>query len=261
MKARRTVTVLLGAIALIFAGVTAANAGQIRSYTCSGGDISGTYSSVTVKGDCHVPKGATLTVRGNLTLAPGAELDATQFSTSHLKVGGNVVAGRGSTFAMGCTEAHPCSADGGSKAHPDTVHGNVLLIHVSNAAINGSKIGGNLISVGGGAPADQHQSFSIKDDTIRGNVVVTGLSTDWFGVIRSTIGGNVTLIGNRGARLSDAGVPDSNEVVANTIGGNLVCFGNDPANQFGDATDESQPNGGFNQVGGVALGQCADLTR
>jgi len=46
------------------------------TYTCTGGNVpSGTYNSILVTGVCFAPVG-TITVRGNLTIAPGALLDA-----------------------------------------------------------------------------------------------------------------------------------------------------------------------------------------
>jgi hypothetical protein len=89
--------------------------------------------------------------------------------------------------------------------------------------------------------------FSIKDDVIGGNLTVTGLTTVWFGVIRTQVGKNVTL---QNINLSD---PDGNEVVTNTINGNLNCGGLSPAPQVGDS--EGSPN----SVGKHATGQCAGL--
>jgi hypothetical protein len=248
---------LTGVAALLLAaGVGAASAkgkGGAKA-TCAGGNIaSGTYSQLTVTGACTVPAGADVTVTGNLRVAPGAMFDAQ--TDSHVAIGGNVYAGPGSSFGLGCTFAHPCSdtnePPAGGSTH-DTVRGNVVLDHVFNAAINGDTIGRNLVSTGGGAgllnPAEQFIPFSIKDDVVHGNIVVTDLTTVWFGVIRTEVGKNLIL---KNINLSD---DDGNEFVTDVIGRNLICSGNDPAPQVGDS--EGSPD----VVGGHALGQCAGLT-
>lgn len=258
MKTVRTFAAVLAAAALTTIGVNAASAASPASLTCSGGEIaSGTYSSITVTGACQVPDGATVVVRHNLTVAPDAMFDAQTDST--VTIYGNVRAERGSQFGLGCTEAHPCDTTGAPPAAGSTddfVRGNVILNHVYNAALNGDHIGGNLISHGGGAQttADGFVPFSVKDDTIDGNVVITGLHTVWFGIIRSTIGGTVVLTNN-----VQSGDPDANELVANTIGRNLICHGNVPAPQFGDAVEEGPPGYGLNTVGGHTTGQCTGL--
>lgn len=247
--------VLAGAVALTFTGITAANASPAPAATCSGGHIApGTYSTLKVTGFCTVPQGKTVVVRGAVTVAPKAALDAsTAFST--FKVGGYVVAGRNSQVSLGCTPAHPCDGyDGSQKPAFNTsthvsVAGSVTLNGVYNAAFNGVEIGGNLVSSYGGAgllnPEEQFIPFSVKDDTIRGNVVITNLRTVWFGVIRSQIGGNLVLLNNH---TSD---PDGNEVATNQIRGNLSCYGNSPRPQIGDS------GGAQNAVGGHRAGQCA----
>lgn len=256
MKAIRTLAVAASAAAVTMAGMSTASAVQAGPMTCPGGAISsGTYSSLTVTGKCYLPDGAHVVVTGNVTIAPYAALDSTVYSTSSLNIRGNVTAGRGASVAIGCTpQAHPCG-DGSGKPGVDSVGGNVVLNQVFNAAFNGMSIGGNLVSSGGGAGLipSPFIPFSVKDDTIRGNVVVTGLRTVWFGVVRSTIGGNVVLTNNAG---SD---PDTNEVITNRIGGNLVCIGNNPPSQYGDAIEN--PMNGPNVVRGQAIGQCAPLTR
>jgi hypothetical protein len=253
--------VLLGAATMALGGMSVANASPPGQGSCSGGPVpGGTYASYSVTGDCYLAPDAHLVVRGNVTIARGAALDATRYSSSSLTVGGNVSAGRDAQFAMGCSDAHPCS-DGLPKPAQDTVRGNVTLTQVFNAAINNAVIGGNLTSTGGGAglipqtgPESPFIPFSVKDDTIRGNVTVTGLRTVWFGIIRSQVGGNVTLVNDQG---SDR---DANEVVANQIGGNLVCVNNHPQAQFGDAAAPVSPGDyGWNHVRGNAVGECASL--
>jgi hypothetical protein len=261
VKAVRTIAVLFGAAALAIAGTSAASAAPASNGSCSGGNVaSGTYANFVATGRCVVPDGGHVVIKGNLTIAPGGGFDANQWSTSTASIGGNVVAGPGSVFALGCTQAHPCMQDGGATAPGvDFVGGNVVLNQVYNAAMNGIRIGGNLSSSGGGAGLIDSAfiPFSVKDDTIKGNVVVSGLRTVWFGVIRSNIGGNLYLTNNAG---SD---PDANEVVGNTIGGNLVCTGNRPAAQYGDAVPfvpQGPKDYGWNNVRGQRIGECAHMT-
>jgi hypothetical protein len=92
--------------------------------------------------------------------------------------------------------------------------------------------------------------FSVKDDFIHGNLHVRGLKTTWFGVIRSTINGTVSL---RRIKNDD---PDGMEVVHDTIGGDLACFKNQPKPQFGDAVEGAPPGYKYSTVGGQILGQC-----
>lgn len=251
----------LGASGLVLSGIVAASAAPASaapsgSYACGGGDIpGGTYSSISVTGWCTVPDGANLVILRDLTIAPGAAFDAQTHST--VEIGGNVFAKPGSMFGLGCTEAHPCN-DGQPGTQTDTVNGNVILDRVFDAAINGSSIGGNLVSNGGGAglldPEAQFVPFSVKDDVIKGNVNINGLDTVWFGIIRTQIGGNVLL---NDVHLSDN---DGNEIVANEIGGNLVCHDMSPSPQLGDAVEGAPPGYGPNQVGGQTVGQCAALS-
>lgn len=255
MKTGRSAA-LVGAAAAVLAmtGFTgAAQAAPAQAGTCSGGDIaSGTYSSFTVTGQCTVPAGADITITRNLTVKPGAAFVADS-APSNVSIGGNVLAGRGSFFGLGCTPAHGCETGPTSN---DSVGGNIVLNHVYDAALNGIEVGRNVVSAGGGAGfvADQGQfvPFSVKDDTIHGNLVVQGLKTTWFGVIRSTVDGNVVLLGIKNDD------PDGNEVVHDTIGKNLICLRNSPAPQFGDAVDEpGLPfDYRFSTVGGQVVGQC-----
>jgi hypothetical protein len=255
----RMFAAVVGAAILASGGVSSANAAKgspgPANLVCSGGDIvSGTYKNVTVTGVCTVPDGADVMILGNLVVDAGATFDAQTHSM--VTIMRNVSAGPGSFFGLGCTEAHPCS-DGVPGTQTDKVYGNVTLDHVFDAAINGDWIGGNLTSVGGGAglldPETQFVPFSIKDDVVEGNISVTGLTTVWFGIIRTEVGKNVIV---KDVSLSD---PDGNEIVANTIGGNLICLGNSPGAQLGDAVEDGPPGYGPNTVGKKAIGECAAL--
>ena len=68
--------------------------------------------------------------------------------------------------------------------------------------------------------------WSIKNNTIDGNLTVSGQTTEWLGVLFNRIGRNATL--------TDITVTDEHPgapgvyIVQNTIGRNLTCFGTDP---------------------------------
>jgi hypothetical protein len=84
-----------------------------------------------------------------------------------------------------------------------------------------------------------------EDNTIGGNLQVTGLRTCWIGIIRNHVSGDMTDSNNV---FSD---PDANEALQNTVGQNIVCTGNNPAVQYGDS--QASPN----VVTGTASGECA----
>ena len=70
----RTALALAAAVGLTLAGGTIAEAhgskgGWARPLTCTGGEIaSGTYASITVKGNCSIAKNAVVTVKGDIEL-------------------------------------------------------------------------------------------------------------------------------------------------------------------------------------------------
>ncbi|MGN6332035.1 MAG: hypothetical protein ACTHOD_10335 [Motilibacteraceae bacterium] len=260
MHARKPIAALAGVVALGLSTLTAAGtAAAAGPAGCSGGELgSGTYGTVIVTSECSVPDGATVTVLHNLIVSPGAVFDAQAHAV--IRIEGNVVAQPGSMVALGCTDAHPCTSDVEGEVYDRTgdsyrVDRNIVLNQVFDAAINGVHVGGNVVSSGGGPGyrMDPWIPFSIKDDSIGGNLVVTGLRTTWFGVIRTTVGGNVVL------QDIEAADPDGNEVVSNTIGRNLVCHGMTPAPQLGDAVEGAPAGYGPNSIGGRALGQCASI--
>jgi hypothetical protein len=259
MRAPRIAFLVSAAVLALASVTTFATASQAHGWksVCRGGDIaSGTYQNLKITGDCTVPAGAVITVVHNLKVVHGASF-AADSAPSTVHIGGNVVAGPGSFFGLGCTPAHGCDT---SETFSETsVGGNITLKYVFDAAINGVEVGGNVRSKGGGAGfvLDQGQfiPFSVKDDIIHGNLVVRGLKTTWFGVIRSQIDGNVIL---KYIKNDD---PAGNEIVHDTIGGNLICRGMSPAPQFGDADDDpSLPaDYPYSTVGGRVIGQCRNV--
>lgn len=209
--------------------------------------LSGSYKSLTIADNEYVANGATLTVSGNLTLAPGACLDA--FSMGTVNVGGNIRVAKGAILALGCslTAAMPPTPCTGSTS--DTVGGNVTADQPLTMYLTADTIGGNVVSNGGGPGLGMpFFTFPIKENTIRGNLIIQGWHGGWSGALRNNVGGNVIYSKNISAL-----DPDSNEVATNTIGGNLICHANSPAVQLGDS------GGSPNTVAGHKLGQCAGV--
>jgi hypothetical protein len=249
---------ILGSLAVAAAlalptGSAMAAASGPAPYTCTGGDIpSGSYASITVTGFCSVAPDAVITIVGNLNVAAGAFLDA-QSAPSTITVGHNVTAAAGSLLGLGCqppsytgNSGHECAVepDGHSTI---TVNGNVTATDAAAILLNGIAVKGNATLTGGGGPIP----WSIKNNTIGGNLTVSGQTTEWLGVLFNSIGKNATL--------TDIAVTDEHPgapgvyIVRNTIGRNLTCMGLTPGVSGGFVP------GSVNVVGGNANGQCASL--
>jgi hypothetical protein len=243
------------ALALTAAPAMAAGPSGQRppSYTCAGGEIpSGPYASITVTGFCSVAADAVISVVGNINVAEGGFLDA-QSAPSTITVGHNVTGAAGSVVGLGCqppsltgNSAHECAVE--PEGHSDiTVNGNVTITDATAALLNGITVKGNVTLSGGGGDIP----WSIKNNTIGGNLTVNGQTTSWLGVLFNTVAGNVTL--------TDIAVIDEHPgapgvyVVRNTIGRNLTCMGLTPGVSGGFVP------GSVNVVGRNANGQCASL--
>lgn len=242
------VGVLTVIIPVVAFSAAPAMADQTTLPLCSGGDVtavSGSYHNLTITGNDYVASDQSLGVSGNLTIAPGACLDA--FSMGSVNVGGNILVGKGATLALGCSlgAALPPTPCTGSTT--DTVGGNIIADQPLTMYLTADTVNGNVVSNGGGPGLGlPFLTFPIKENNIRGNLIVQGWQGGWSGALRNNVGGNV--IFSKNVSVLD---PDSNEVATNTIGGNLICVGNSPAVQFGDS-------GGLpNVVGGHKLGQCS----
>ena len=229
--------------------------------TCTGtlnapGVLAGTYrSSVVVSGVCTVDGGAA-TILGNLTLSPGSVLNTTfalndspgGSGTSSLTVLGSVNVLSGAVLGMGCeANAQPCTDDpnagtGGTLNGSNHVFGSLnawsplgVIVHAST--INGSV---NELGGGGGLSCDVPTSgiFSLlqspvfsdyEDNSVGGNLVVSGLQTCWTGILRNVVRGSIVDAKNT------FGDPDANEALSNTVQQNIWCFGNSPNVQYGDS--------------------------
>lgn len=222
-------------------------------YTCTGGEIpSGEYRSITVAGDCSVAAGAVIDVYGDVTVKAGATLDA-QSAPSTITIDDDITAGPGSVLGLGCqppeltgNSAHPCATD--PTGHSDiTVWGDVTAFKAATVALNGILVDGDIALIGGGSPS----YWSVKNNTVSGNITVTGQTVAWIGVMFNKVDGSV--------RLFNITVQDEHPdapgvyIVSNTIDRNLVCFGLEPGVSGGFVP------GAVNVVNGRAFGQCKDL--
>ncbi len=213
--------------------------------------LSGDVGNLTITGNAYVPAGSTLTVKGNLVLAPGSCFDA--FTVATVNVSGSVYVGRGAVLALGCSPGAigpepPC----GMTTTHDVVGAGISARQPLTMYLTAVTVYGNVISIGGGPgpTLNPYINFPIKENTITRNLDIQGWRGAWFGVLRNTIHGSATIMNNIGVTIGDLGTPDSTEIVTNTIFGSLSCYGNSPAAQFGDS--EGSPN----VVHGQTLGQC-----
>jgi hypothetical protein len=248
-KALHTLAALGGAVALVLTSTAVASAAPASAYTCTGGDIpSGSYASLTVTGACDVADGAVISVSGNVSVAAGAQLDA-QIAPSTITISGNVTAGAGSLLGLGCqppsytgNSAHECTVN--SEGHSTvTVRGNITATNANAVLLNGITVKGNVTLTGGGS---SEIPWSIKNNTISGNLTATGQTTSFFGALFNTISGNVTLT-------SITGLDSPVYIVRNTVKGNLTCRALAPSVSGGFIPGE------VNTVRGNATGQCAAL--
>jgi len=242
-------------------GIASAAPGD--NYICTGGDLasgtftsipSGDYASITVKGVCNIVPGAVINVTGNINVAPGAVLDA-QSATSTITVGHNVIAGAGSLLGLGCQPTNTIGRFAGVPCLDDpngqtviTVNGNIAAGNADTVLIRKVTVNGNVTLAGGGGEIP----WSIKGNTISGNLTISNVAADWLGVQFNTIGNNATLINITALDPGDPGRTVA--VVENTVGNNLNCQGLEPGVSPGFIPGE------VNHVGHKALGQCAAIS-
>jgi hypothetical protein len=268
-------SLVLGTVVLGAGAAGAAQAGGHRPSTCTGtfnapGVLAGKYKGdVVVTGVCAV-KGGAAVIKGNLILAPGSALNATfalndvaGTGTSSLTVKGGVKVGPGALLAMGCEpNFNPCTDDpnantGGTLTGRNTVFGSVRAFQALGVLLHASTIKGSVSLRGGGGAESCNPPFpgtfadlgsppfsDAEDNSIGGDLTITGLKSCWLGALRNSVRGNVFIAGNS---MDD---PDAMEILANRVRGSIACFHNSPAVQYGDSG--SSPN----QVKGHAFGEC-----
>lgn len=230
---------VLAVLAIASLGVVASSAAADNGpTTCAGGDIGpGTYKGLIVTGTCSF-SGDRIQVNGDLVVEAGASLNDHAASSTEVRVKGDVIVGDGAVLGLGTYDP--------TAVHKSEVYGSIVATNPASLYVSFVRVHGDFISSGGSGPG---RNFPTKDDTVDGNVSITGWSGFWVGLIRTTVGGSVTFSNNSGVN------PDSSEVMSNVIHGDLVCTGNTPA-----ATVNTDDGGVPNIVGGVATGQCAGLT-
>jgi hypothetical protein len=157
-------------------------------------------------------------------------------------------------------------------AATEHVGGNLISYDPAGTVVHNTTVGGNVVQYGGGGPdglnyvpvgifaqyipggppagpgqLDTPIPLPAYTDyanvNVGGNLTVTGMVTNWYGIIRDTVHGSLTDSDNSAA-------PDGNETVSDVVYGNMVCTGNNPAVEFGDS------NGQPDKVGGNAVGEC-----
>ncbi len=248
--------------------------GRHRSQSCTGtltapGVLSGNYWGTTyINGTCVVNAGNAV-VHGSLVVTSGSNLvaafgknDTTGTGTSNLKVTGDLRVGKGATAIVGCEpNFFTCLDDPdqqvGTLTSSAKIRGDLRAKGALAVLVHHSWIGGDIRQSGGGggvtcAPpagtvlgAHMSPAYSdYEDNTVAGDVSITGLNSCWLGFIRNKAQSDVRISHNT---MAD---PDANEIVTNTVAGDLACFANSPAVQFGDSA------GASNIVGGNARGQC-----
>jgi hypothetical protein len=243
-------------VALAFAAQAvpaSADTNSVPICSSPGTALSGNTGSFTVTGNAYVASDATLNVNGNLTLAPGACLDA--FSLGTVTVSGGISVGQGATLGLGCSPGAigpqpPCGFD----TTKDTVGGNIIANAPLTMYLTAVTVGGNVVSNGGGPgpTLNPYINFPVKENNIGGNLIMQGWQGAWLGALRNNVGGNLIVQNNVGVTHGDEGTPDSTEIVNNTVGGNLICHGNSPAAQVGDS-------GGGPNTARKKIGECASL--
>jgi hypothetical protein len=251
-KSLQILAVSVSAVALALSGTAAASAKSTGpvAYTCTGGDIpSGSYASLTVTGPCDVPDNAVISVAGAVYVGSHAVLDA-QSAPSTITVGGNVTAVAGSLLGLGCQPDttfahHACTVDPTGHSVV-TVNGNITALGADTVLLNGITVKGNVTLAGGGG----ENPWSVKNDIIKGNLTIIGVTSEFMVVLRNTVGGNMTLAG---ITETDTDPNPAVEIVVNTIGGNLICIGLLPRAAGGFIP------GQVNTVGGHTVGQCVGL--
>jgi hypothetical protein len=246
----------------------------------SPGTLAGNFGDVLVSGACVVNAG-NVNVQDNLTIGPGGALtaafgqnDLTGSGTSNLVVHGDLVVDSGASLMLGCYSLNvtvwgvhhlvtvpdfPCFDDPNPGAPTlntnDVIYGDLIANNPLGVVVHQTAVHGDVIQNGGGAGLGCapvgifNQYLGLPEYTdyanvnVTGDMSVTGLNTCWYGMLRNTVGADMT-------DSSNLSTPDANENVSNTVFGDLSCQNNNPAVETGDS------DGSPNRVGGDATGEC-----
>jgi cytoskeletal protein CcmA (bactofilin family) len=189
--------------------------------TILGGEIKG---NVTVEKECRL---GGVTVRGNVTVDPGARLEMGG------TVMGNVIVGVGGTFsAVGTVEGNLTVDRGGrffagecSPAHcplliKGDLRGNEAEVIRSESE---TTVGGNLALTGTVEGSFESGQVILSRGRVNGNVEIDNGLPSAF-VAKETVGGSVRILNNqsRSVAVGEGGLgPIALEIVASTVGGNV----------------------------------------
>jgi len=223
------VVVLAFSSVMAMAGVANASPWPFGSfYNCTGGDVPpGTYAAMTITGVCKMPAGAVV-VNGNLTVAPGALLDAvtpgdglalptppaldlaapgTPLVPATLSVGGSVFVGPGAVLAIGCSPNTSCP----EAVSYDTIGGSLIATDALGVVVHSARIGGNFSLLGGGGGPSVVDG--VASDACLGSPPFSGSGfpdpAPW----------------SEDQSLGEAGIPVYSDAEDNSIGGNLTIVG------------------------------------
>lgn len=217
--------------------------------TCEGGTIDpGTYSRLTIDGECLVNAGPVM-VQHNVTVTSnGALLAVFGDNSSKLVVGGNLNVQPDGAALLGCDpSAFQCFDDSYATSKP-VVFGGMNAQGAFALIIHDTSISHDLtVNGGGGGYTCNYAYDTFEDVSVGGDATVANVTTCWLGFIRNAIGHNVSFHDNVTYD------PDGNEVVSNSVKNNLDCYNDSPAPQFGDS------QGNLDLVLGMATNQCSGL--
>jgi hypothetical protein len=247
---------------------------------CSSGAIApGNYGSMRINGICSMPTGH-VNIYGNLTIAPGALLDAvapgdpttgTAVVPASVAISGDVKVLQGAALLLGCSPNISCAPPAAGITF-DVIRGDLSAYGAQGVVLHDVGVDGDVSILGGGGGTagqtcaaqnpsnptntalepwseDPALAFTpvysdFEDGSIGGDLRVVGLSTCWLGGLRNWIGGDVTFAHNT------FGDPDAMEIGNNVIWGDFGCWYNSPAPQFGEGAAPDLVNG-------RALGECS----
>ena len=263
-RGRLALLTLLSALAAGLLMVGTAGGASTSNYVCSGLFQSippGSYGSVTVTGLCSIE--GTVSIRGGLTVASGAGLDAQGSDcNSFVDVAGGVRVLASGVLFLGNGEGTGCPSSN------DVVSGGLRATDPLAVVVHGTSLNGGFSVEGGGGGTSCDDALvqgidigtppftDVEDSRVNGSANISGMSTCWMGFIRNQTNGGLTVNDNT------MGDPDAIEIGLNTINGGIACSGNAlafpgpggvPTNSF----DGSPPNP--NIVNGKESGQCIGL--
>jgi hypothetical protein len=290
VRSLKLILLLMLATSLIVVGTgTTEASANTKSSRCSGGDLSGTYQSLRITGLCYVVNGSSVTVDGDLTVAPGAMLDGISPGGTallgsalpgNLAVTGSIKVLKGAALLLGwCTEPNQgvgyenCDASKTGSAD-DTVGGSILAAKALAVIVHNVRVSGsiNVSGGGGGVQCVTPALFSADTDPAINGSQSVGYDfspVNYSDLESNTVGHSIRVVGLGACwfgALRDAvaknftfsnntmSSSDGDEVVGNDIEGNMKCLGNSPAVQYGDS------GSGPNLVDGKATGQCASVS-